>query len=598
MYTKLITLLLVCSIGASVTFSNGSNDRHRAIKIVPNGDVFRGDTGPIVNRGGVPIVNDRILTPPMSFGSDAITWTISEVSVDGRTQYDLQSNGNTNYIVQNPTNPLNMHACFMVATDPNPWNTRNVRYFYTTDGGTSWSYLGTVTTARSGFPCITMTSDDRAVIMNHSTDGGGILRGQIYVDVAPGAGSWTRLNPGTTGGTITPIWPDATIDRQTPNKLLFCVSQQTPGDSLFRNVCTNLNSPGTFLGYQHVPLGETAEQYATAVTLDGSRYGIAYCTSTGGAEYRTSTDDGVTWSAPTVVWTWNPADSTGTLRTVDLIYDAAGTPKVLVGLGSVDPVGGSFIPGLPSKVIFWSPGINGGNPVTIDSAAGLNGSNPANDVFFSVTRSTIGMSYDNNAIYVAYNKVRTDTSAEGNNYFDTWFRYSSTGGATWSPKTQLTNVTGPLRDCRYPAISPTNHFTVNGPHYAHIVVMSDSVPGSNVNGAPASESKMTYIKVTITDPIGIHNIGGEVPGSYQLYQNYPNPFNPSTKIKFALPKSGFVTLKLYDVLGKELGTLISEDISAGTFEYVLNANNLPSGVYFYSLRAGDFSDSKKMILVK
>jgi len=597
MYTKLITLLLVCSIGASITFSNGSNDRYRAIKIVPNGDVFRGDTGPIVNRAtGIIPVNDRVLTPPMVFNSATTTWTISEVSVDGRSQYDLQSNGNTNYIVQNPTNPLNMHACFMVATDPNPWDTRNVRYFYTSNGGTSWEYIGTVTTARSGFPCITMTTNDRAVILNHSTDGGGVLRGQIYVDAAPGAGAWTRLDPGITGGTITPIWPDAMYDRVS-NKLLFGVSQQTPGDSLFRNVCTNLTAPGTFLGYQHVPGAETAEQYAFAVTNDGSRYGLAYCTNTGGAEYITSTDDGVTWSAPTVLWTWNPADSMGTLRTVDLVYDAAGTPKVLVGLGHVDPVGGTFTPGLPSKVFFWSPGINGGNPVTIDSADGLNGSNPTNDVFFSVTRSVIGMSADNNAIYVAYNKSRLDTSDIGNNFFDVWFRYSSTGGATWSPKTQLTNVTGPLNDCRYPAISPSNHVSAPN-HYAHMVVMSDSIPGSNVNGAPASTSKMMYIKLQTDDPIGIHNIGGEVPGSYQLYQNFPNPFNPSTKIKFALPKSGFVTLKLYDVLGKEIGTLISEDISAGTFEYVLNANSLPSGVYFYSLRAGDYSDSKKMILVK
>lgn len=85
---------------------------------------------------------------------------------------------------------------------------------------------------------------------------------------------------------------------------------------------------------------------------------------------------------------------------------------------------------------------------------------------------------------------------------------------------------------------------------------------------------------------------------YALDQNYPNPFNPSTTIKFQLPKDGFVTLKVYDILGKEITTLINEEKSQGKYEVNFNASSLSSGVYIYKIQAGDFTASKKLILLK
>lgn len=85
---------------------------------------------------------------------------------------------------------------------------------------------------------------------------------------------------------------------------------------------------------------------------------------------------------------------------------------------------------------------------------------------------------------------------------------------------------------------------------------------------------------------------------FSLYQNYPNPFNPDTKIKYFLPQSSNVTIKLFDILGKEVATLINEEKPAGSYDLNWNAANLPGGVYFYQLRAGDFIQTKKMILLK
>jgi len=89
-----------------------------------------------------------------------------------------------------------------------------------------------------------------------------------------------------------------------------------------------------------------------------------------------------------------------------------------------------------------------------------------------------------------------------------------------------------------------------------------------------------------------------IPCEYLLSQNYPNPFNPTTTIKYSIPELSFVTIKIYDVLGSEVATLVNEEKSEGSYELNWNAVNLPSGVYFYRIQAGNFIDTKKMILLR
>ncbi len=88
------------------------------------------------------------------------------------------------------------------------------------------------------------------------------------------------------------------------------------------------------------------------------------------------------------------------------------------------------------------------------------------------------------------------------------------------------------------------------------------------------------------------------PNNYSLSQNYPNPFNPTTTINYSLSTRNFVTLKVYDILGNELSTLINEEKPAGNYEVIFKASLLPSGVYFYKLQAGSFIETRKMILIK
>lgn len=98
--------------------------------------------------------------------------------------------------------------------------------------------------------------------------------------------------------------------------------------------------------------------------------------------------------------------------------------------------------------------------------------------------------------------------------------------------------------------------------------------------------------------VSIQPIGNEIPSGYSLKQNYPNPFNPETTIEFTIPKNDFVNLTVYNSLGKEVGELINENLSAGIYRYNWNASGLTSGVYFCKISTGDFRAVTKMLLVK
>ncbi|MBT8382187.1 MAG: T9SS type A sorting domain-containing protein [Ignavibacteria bacterium] len=116
-----------------------------------------------------------------------------------------------------------------------------------------------------------------------------------------------------------------------------------------------------------------------------------------------------------------------------------------------------------------------------------------------------------------------------------------------------------------------------------------SVGFKSIFGLAFSESGVTSVE---------DDGNSSVPSDYALRQNYPNPFNPSTIINFVLPEKSFVDLRVYNILGKEVKTLVLEEKPTGNHEVQFNASNLPSGVYLYKLKAGKFSETKKMILVK
>ena len=154
--------------------------------------------------------------------------------------------------------------------------------------------------------------------------------------------------------------------------------------------------------------------------------------------------------------------------------------------------------------------------------------------------------------------------------------------------------------------SPSNQKTFSGAPDSLTLntVVSSTVPYQNYtitvtaaeNGGQRTHSR-TWI-LTVANIQGINNTGNDVPLIYALGQNYPNPFNPTTQIDYSLPKQTFVTISVYNLLGQEVATLVNSLKPAGVHEVTFNASDLPSGIYYYRIKAGDYTDARKMMLVK
>ncbi|HLT24869.1 MAG TPA: T9SS type A sorting domain-containing protein, partial [Ignavibacteria bacterium] len=125
-----------------------------------------------------------------------------------------------------------------------------------------------------------------------------------------------------------------------------------------------------------------------------------------------------------------------------------------------------------------------------------------------------------------------------------------------------------------------------------VLNVSDNAPGDT---GRVNAWSICFYSGNITQII---SNSSETPDRYTLSQNYPNPFNPTTKINFSIPKAGLVSLKVYDMLGREVSSLVNSQLNAGIFTAEFNGAGLSSGTYFYRLQVGDFVEVKKMVLLK
>jgi hypothetical protein len=264
------------------------------------------------------------------------------------------------------------------------------------------------------------------------------------------------------------------------------------------------------------------------------------------------------------------------------------------GQSSGDPQG--------CKILFSSPGINGGLPVEV---AGKSNMTIISDtsLFYNrdslqvgvtpVSHPTIAYSADGSRIVVAFSAFQPGQNFENYVYNDIYVTYSDNGGLNWATPVNLTNT--PTWDELYPVLSLTGNTNTS----FKIKFQGTIGPGSSsfTNNKTPYRVYHAYKNFNPAN-VGVNQIGSTVPGSYSLKQNYPNPFNPSTTIRFDLSKSSMVTLKVYDLTGREVATLVNEKLNAGTKEVVFNATALTTGVYFYTLNADGYKETKKMMLVK
>ena len=264
---------------------------------------------------------------------------------------------------------------------------------------------------------------------------------------------------------------------------------------------------------------------------------------------------------------------------------------------------GGYFPRLPNEILFWSPNVNGGaTKVIADSsivpfAPSLN----PEDVFPPLCRPVMGRTDMYDLLFVVFSAatenvyIATDTTT----YFAGYFTYSTNSGEEWSEPQKFT-PDSPLLDWKYISMAPIYPVVENFPYVEltlHFVLQADSLPAIQ---NPLLLSAQYYHASSEPLIIDIWDVNDDVLtlNYFRLEQNYPNPFNPVTTIKYSIPSQSFVQLKVYDVLGNEIITLINEEKTAGNYEIEFNASEIPSGVYFYTLNVGEFVQTRKMILIK
>ena len=328
--------------------------------------------------------------------------------------------------------------------------------------------------------------------------------------------------------------------------------------------------------------------------------------------YSRTTDGGATWSAHApiqVAFSTNGVingDTCSPWFGIDGAYEP-GTSNYYVAWSTLFPTGTGQTSGDPQgcKILFWGPNVNGGVPVEVAGRSNMNTIADTNLLFpvlgltgglqvgvTPVSHPSIGFGANGRIVCTFSGYQPLPDTLDGFAMNDIYACYSDDGGATWTAPENLTNTAD--WDELYPTVSPqgnTNEFFI---HY-----QATRGPGCQSFSDLAPTYRVHEIFDIYVTPTSISNISSEIPDGFKLGQNYPNPFNPSTKIQFSVPKASQVSLRVYNAAGMEVANLINnQQINAGTFEYTFDGAELSSGVYFYTLSAGDFKETKKMLLVK
>jgi hypothetical protein len=208
-----------------------------------------------------------------------------------------------------------------------------------------------------------------------------------------------------------------------------------------------------------------------------------------------------------------------------------------------------------------------------------------------VTQPDIGIDASDNP-YIIYQQQISEQDTAGIFLQHIYATGSPDGGATWTVPIDITPGTG--FDASYGSMAELVD------DYVHVSYMSDPLGGNFIRGNHEliSVAVMYHKFSAATLTTGIRELTGTTPEAYRLEQNYPNPFNPSTNIRYSVPAGGIISLKVYDLLGQEVATLYDGYQDAGSYVVDFNASALANGPYYYTLTAGDFVETKAMLLLK
>ncbi len=590
-YTNVLVMLIIFS---TLAFSQ-DNKNWKVSDIKENGNsyVFNTASTPIPF---VPSLVDPIGTIPVLTGF-----------------YDYVTNGNNlrNTIVLGDT--VIAATVWTDSANAQVSTARTVRYSVSYDGGFSWTTdVLIVSQDGNAYPDMSpvMKNGRTVAIAGRQFATGGVRKGYVGLDLLLGLGIFSN--------TLSPPPGYDLFAYKLSNSKLAGVYLSNAGTSTPDSVC--------YVSFDYI-----TETYSNKLVLNGApnfdintrqyvaasgqNVFVAWWVSTADAVKmvgKESTDGGATFgSAFTILpypYVFPNGDSVSAWFGADVLYKPNSTTKMMA-YNTLAP--GNFGTRRGSKLLFWSPGINGGNPVVIadwtkpnipllnDSLTYENKRWNIQVGMTAVSHPSLAYTDDGSRLICAFSVSQPDTIYQYN-YNDIYVCYSSDDGATWSNPRNLTNTADV--DEIYVSLAKTG----NLPGNAGMTFSVSGCPGSTSFTNTATPICTVYQVYRRYDPvtgnlipIGVKSISNEIPEKFALGQNYPNPFNPSTTIEFSVPRTSDVNLDVFDVTGRLVASLVKgEKLTPGVKSVNFNASNLASGIYFYTLKAGDFRETKKMILVK
>jgi hypothetical protein len=517
---------------------------------------------------------------------DSIGYTVSDYATNGSACHNIINYADDGIAIGR------MGALIADATD------RGTYYSYSSDAGATWSPLAWIEGVRRGWGNIEQLelANGTEVTMSHDA---ATTPMDVCIDADRGLGVWSCNSTLGSGK----LWPRLSTSQ--PFAIHTIHADANPATDLRYSRSQDGGATFDILDQPVFPGNPAFQADADAydIASRGTNIAIIHAPSptvagTADVLLATSTDNGDTWSTQTILDVKGPGElPLGEEEyqpdgAVACVYDSAGnlhvtwTNFLAIGDGSNNPV---LFYEIDAPVSYWSEATGVVQiPTTVHDTSIVK---PGNAFGNLVTQPDIGFDANNNPYIIYQQQISEQDTAE---IFlqHIYATGSPDGGATWTEPVDITPGTG--FDASFGSLADFVDDNV------YLTYFSDPLGG---NAVRANHSFIQVAVMFHTWPAadlltGVKAVTAGVPEAYRLEQNYPNPFNPATTIRYTIPAGGHTTLKVFDVLGREVSTLVDAEQDAGSYQVSFDAAALANGTYFYTLEAGSFKETKKMLLLK
>ncbi|UCE67282.1 MAG: T9SS type A sorting domain-containing protein [Candidatus Zixiibacteriota bacterium] len=524
--------------------------------------------------------------------------TDSPGEIVGRTEYDYQSNGSTGRRIALDSQG-GIHVDWMNGiTYP---SLRHVYYNYRDNNGT-WLVPGVGSTVSqasgAGYTQLELTSDDRAVIAYHQWQVSPWA--VVAIDAFSGFGIFNYYDPPDLTSGVRCYWPYISIDRNENIHLIVNEQALNAGDPHIMAYTMSTDNGDSWSILMEADTLMTLSAVAVSSPVS-DKVAIAYThpqnyeTQWENDVYYIQSDDGLTWDwrfGKIDVTNYGAPDSLFAYIDIDAIYDYNDNLNLIWNAQWVTDAGVYY----RTYLFHYSTGTQ-----TITQMHETPELWPAGCDYGvwnrAVTKMSLAVHENSNTLFAVYTGFdSSDCSAGGYANGDIYWQFSSNGGVDWTARQNLTNS-------QSPGCTPGN---CDSDHWSSVADKAGSWPSLHITyindkdagGIPQTEGSVTDNPVMyFTELTGVDE-EGNIPKTFKLSQNYPNPFNASTQIEFELESAGEIDLSIYDVTGARITTLARGLIDSGIHSVKWDASEYSSGVYYYRLRMGYVSETRKMTLIK